>query len=120
MDPPVSVLSSFRYANDQPYVVSKKAFESSSKVLKDIDEAVDDDPPTEPAKKDDNKEAKQDDDGIEWSDDELLVKKDDDDDIEWSGDEAELSREISILEQSISSKREHSPVKQSPRKRKPN
>jgi hypothetical protein len=101
MDSRESVLTSFTYANNKPYVVSKKAIETSSKVLKDLDDTGDD-PPIENLPKDK----------------EEVGQENEEDDIEWSGDEAELSREISILEQSISSKREHSPTK-SPRKKKP-
>lgn len=114
MDPAQSVLTSFRYADNKPYVVSKKAIETSNKVLKDLDT-----PEVEPPNpKDQLNAAVAATDWDEEDEEDEVGQENKEDDIEWSGDEAELSREISILEQSITSKREHSPTK-SPRKKKP-
>lgn len=119
------VLSSFKYANNEPCVVSNKSFEEGIKMVKTDEEEPDKDSSAKleiSDKKAFDMSIFDDDNGFtdeedEHENDENKVNSfDDDDDIEWSGDEAELSREISILEQSMSVKREHSPTK-SPRKR---
>lgn len=113
-------LTSFTYADNKPYLVSEKAIESSFKVLKDLDDSTKEnvDEEEENAKPRQSTNTNTVTTNNMKSVEDIKETVEEEDEIEWSGDEAEISRDISILEQSITSKREHSPTK-SPRKKKP-